>query len=77
MLCIPAIIMVVRTWSMRGETTRKTFLWVFLTLLIAPPWVMAFLTYQKAYPLINGLLYAMAALLGLYWIRWWMIRPKY
>ncbi len=73
LLCVSAIIMVIATWMARQGAFSKTFFWVILALLFVVPWISGILKIL----LIHNLFFATFALLGLYWIRWWMMRPKY
>jgi hypothetical protein len=73
LLCLPAIIMVIGTWMARRGAFSKTFFWVITALLFVIPWITGIFSNL----VIHSIFYATFALLGLYWIRWWMVRPKY
>jgi hypothetical protein len=73
LLCVSAIIMVIGTWMARQGAFSKTFFWIILAVLFVIPWVTGIFSNH----VIHIIFYATFALLGLYWIRWWMIRPKY
>jgi hypothetical protein len=76
-LCLPAIIFVVNTWRSRWESFGKSFFWIMLTLLMVVPWVMAAFPGADLASYFQGLLYASVGLVGLWWIRWWMMMPRY
>lgn len=75
--CIPAIIMVIGTWMTRQGSSGKPFLWGSIILLLLIPWLMCLFVGTSIFFIVNGAFYAVFAIMGLYWIRWWMIRPQY
>jgi hypothetical protein len=77
LFCLPALIMVVSTWMMRWERHGKTFFWTAMVALFIIPWIFTLFSGLEVIYYLQGLLYALIAIVGLWWIRWWMIRPRY
>lgn len=76
-LCLPALIMVVQSWMSRWERHGNHFFWIILAILLVIPWVLAIIPQSNLIIYAQGLLFASIGLVGLWWIRWWMMRPKY
>jgi hypothetical protein len=76
-LCLPALIMVVQSWMSRWERHGNHFFWIILAILLVIPWVLAIIPRSNLIIYTQGLLFASIGLVGLWWIRWWMMRPKY
>jgi hypothetical protein len=76
-LCMPAILLVMKNWMIRSSEKHKSFFWTFIVIMLVIPWI-AFLSGSfSAYVIIQGTLYGAIAFMGLFWIRWWMMRPQY
>jgi hypothetical protein len=76
-LCLPALIMVINVWMTRWVGYGKTFFWISILALFIIPWIVCLISETEIFIYIQGVLYALVGLLGLWWIRWWMIRPRY
>lgn len=76
-LCLPALIMVIQSWMSRWESHAGPFFWIILTILLVVPWVLAILPVSATITYTQGLLFASFGLVGLWWIRWWMMQPRY
>jgi hypothetical protein len=77
LFCLPALIMVVRTWMKRWESHGKTFFWTAMVALFIIPWLLTLFSGLEVIYYLQGIIYASIAIVGLWWIRWWMIRPRY
>jgi len=75
--CMPGIIMIICSWMTRQGSSGRPFLWGSVILLLLIPWVMCLFIGSTVFFIIHAVFYAVFAMMGLYWIRWWMIRPQY
>jgi hypothetical protein len=75
--CLPALIMVVQSWLSRWERHGNHFFWIVMVILLVVPWVLSIIPRSNGVIYTQGLLFAVIGLAGLWWIRWWMMRPRY
>ncbi|MBN2256531.1 MAG: DUF2029 domain-containing protein [Anaerolineaceae bacterium] len=75
--CIPAIIITLYTWLYRWKEYGSRFFWFVSVILFAFPWILAMVNGESINSFILVFLYAIVGIIGLWWIRWWMIRPEY
>ncbi len=77
-LNLPALILVLFTWQSRWEKIGKLFFWIVLALLLLIPWILAVMQNQT---IISGIevtlafIYPFIGFIGLWWIRWWILKP--
>jgi hypothetical protein len=76
-LCLPALIMVVQSWMSRWARHGNHFFWIILVILLVIPWILAIIPRSNPIIYTQGLLFVSIGLAGLWWIRWWMMRPRY
>jgi len=77
-LCIPALLLVIYTWMSRWLKYGRLFFWIATVVLFLSPWVAAIVGYLGASNeiyIILGLMYPIIGFVGLWWIRWWMLKP--
>jgi hypothetical protein len=78
--CLPALMLVAYTWMSRWEKYGRTFFGIVVALLIFAPWVILIAGSLGSSSEVNirlGLIYPIIGFLGLWWIRWWVLKPGF
>lgn len=78
-ILFPAIILILATWDKRWKAKGEFIVISFLAILFFGLWIILIMTINQPYQLIQRILMFISlpliSLLGLYWIKWWVINP--
>ncbi len=78
-LLFPVLILIMAVLEKRWGDRSAWLTWIMLTGLLVVPWILFIFTIQRSYqPIQSSIMFIpvpLFAVLGLYWIRWWMISP--
>ncbi len=75
---IPALLMVISVWMRRLERHGNLFFWIAMGLLLISPWAITLIEKQTVPAGINLMLiifFPIIGIIGLWWIRWWILKP--
>lgn len=75
--CVPSLILILYQWLTRWKEHGHHFFWVAGIILILLPWLIGWLAGPPINEYFKELFYALVGMAGLWWIRWWMVRPVY
>jgi hypothetical protein len=80
MIMFPALVMVFAAWDEQWRTLGKLLIFISYILLFFGVWWLFLATLERGDQPIQGLIMffplPVFLLIGLYWVRWWVIRPE-
>lgn len=79
-LLFPALVMILAIFQQKWENNGNLFVGITLTVLLLGLWILFISTIQKSYQPVQGSIMFLPlpafCLIGLYWIKWWVVDSK-